>query len=70
LLLWLRGTRSRSPEFAEPKKVAEIQTQATEVAQIVSEAYGQSDAKSIRAKEVVEAVQRLEWEMERANPDY
>src|SRR5215471_15578190 len=43
-------------------KIATIEAEAAEIAQLLSAAYGASDPKVIRAKEVLAAVQRLQWE--------
>jgi hypothetical protein len=49
------------------KDVLEMNTRADELAQLLAAAFGEADQRTIRAKEIDAALQRLQWAMQRSN---
>ena len=48
------------------QKISQLVEEAKEVTQLLLAAYGPEDSRAVRAQEIRDAIQRLEWAMERA----
>ena len=49
------------------RDVLEMNARADELAQLLAAAFGEADQRTIRAKEIDAALQRLQWAMKRSN---
>ena len=49
------------------RDVVQMNTRADELAQLLAAAFGEADERTIRAKEIDAAFQRLQWAMHRSN---
>ena len=49
------------------RDVLEMNARADELAQLLAAAFGEADQRTIRAKEIDAALQRLQWAMQRSN---
>lgn len=49
------------------RDVLEMNARADEIAQLLAAAFGEADQRTIRAKEIEAAFQRLQWVMQRSN---
>jgi hypothetical protein len=58
-------TNDQIQEFQQD--VLEMETRSDEIARLLSAALGEDDQRTIRAKEINAAFQRLQWEMQRSN---
>jgi len=54
-------------QLQDVQDILEMNARADELAQLLAAAFGETDRRAIRAKEIDAAFQRLQWAMQRSN---